>query len=157
MSLNMENLELQELIENNIKEIKALMDEKNQNLHIELPKKPIMIKGDCIRLNQILTNLLSNANKFTPENGHITIHVKEAKKSIQTRISDTGIGIKKEDLKRVFIPFANIQKPTYIKGTGLGLSVTKALIKAHRGRIKVQSDGEDKGTTITLTLPKHST
>jgi PAS domain S-box-containing protein len=157
MSLNMENLGLQELIENNIKEIKALMDEKNQNLHIELPEKPLMIKGDRIRLNQILTNLLSNANKFTPENGHITIHVKEAKKSIQTRISDTGIGIKKGDLKRVFIPFANIQKPTYIKGTGLGLSVTKALIKAHGGRIKVQSDGEGKGTTFTLTFTKPST
>ena len=157
MSLNMENLELQELIENNIQEIKPLMDEKNQNLHIKLPERPLMIKGDHVRLNQILTNLLSNANKFTPKNGHITIHVKETKKSIQIRISDTGIGIKKEDLTRVFTPFANIQKPTYVKGTGLGLSVTKALIKAHEGRIKVQSDGEDKGATFTLTFPKSST
>lgn len=157
MSLNMENLELQELIENNIKEIKPLMDEKNQNLHIELPESPLMIKGDLMRLNQILTNLLSNANKFTPENGHITIRVKEAKKSIQTRISDTGLGIKKEDLIRVFTPFVNIKKPTYVKGTGLGLSVTKALIKAHGGRIKVQSDGEGKGATFTITIPKSST
>ncbi|WP_455278568.1 PAS domain S-box protein [[Eubacterium] cellulosolvens] len=157
MPLKIENLELQELIENTIKEIKPLMDEKSQNLHIELPENPLMIKGDPVRLNQALTNLLSNSNKFTPKNGHITIHVKETKKSIQTRISDTGIGIKKGDLKRVFIPFANIQKPTYFKGTSLGLSVTKALIKAHGGKIKVQSEGEDKGSTFTITLPKSST
>jgi PAS domain S-box-containing protein len=157
MTLNMENLEIQELLEDNIKEIRPLIDEKSQNLHIELPENPLIIKGDRVRINQVLTNLLSNANKFTPENGHITIQVKELRKTIQTRISDTGIGIRKDDLKRVFIPFTNIQKPSYVKGTGLGLSVTKALIKSHGGRINVRSEGEDRGTTFNITLPKAAT
>jgi signal transduction histidine kinase len=73
---------------------------------------------------------------------------------VKIQVSDTGIGIRNEDLKHVFEPFADIQKPTYIKGTGLGLSVTKGMVNAHGGQIYATSDGEGKGATFTFTLPK---
>jgi signal transduction histidine kinase len=69
-------------------------------------------------------------------------------------VSDTGIGIRKEDLPRAFEPFAAIQKPTYVKGAGLGLSVSKGLVEAHGGRIWADSQGEGKGANLTFTLAK---
>jgi signal transduction histidine kinase len=70
------------------------------------------------------------------------------------QVSDNGIGINREDLERIFQPFASIQKPNYIKGTGLGLSITKVLVEAHGGKIWAESPGEGKGATFTFTIPK---
>ena len=73
---------------------------------------------------------------------------------VVVEVSDSGIGIRSEDVNRVFEPFANIKKPTYIKGTGLGLSVSKGLLEAHGGKISAESAGEGKGARFTFTLPK---
>ncbi len=99
-------------------------------------------------------NLLSNAAKFTPEGGDIILHVEDDSDNIVTQITDTGIGIREEDLGKVFEPFTPIKKPAHIKGTGLGLSVTKGLVEAHGGKIWVESEGEGKGATFTFTIPK---
>jgi signal transduction histidine kinase len=74
--------------------------------------------------------------------------------AVEVQVSDTGIGIRKEDLPRVFEPFAAIQKPTYVKGAGLGLSVSKGLVEAHGGKIWAESEGEGKGATFAFTLPR---
>ena len=108
-----------------------------------------------MRLSQVLMNLLSNANKFAPEGGKILLNVKVNQK-IHVELSDTGIGIRKQDLEQVFEPFSAITKPTYIPGTGLGLSVTKGFIEAHGGKIWVNSQCEGKGSTFTFELPKIS-
>ncbi|MGB6679688.1 MAG: PAS domain-containing sensor histidine kinase [Candidatus Bathyarchaeia archaeon] len=154
LELNKEDLDYQEIIKNCLEEVKPLFEEKQQILNIQLPHGQLNIQADKIRLSQILMNLLSNANKFTPEEGGISVIVEDTNGEIRTKISDSGIGIRKEDIKRIFEPFSSIKKPTYIKGTGLGLSVTKGLVEAHRGRIKVNSQGEGKGTTFTFNLPK---
>jgi PAS domain S-box-containing protein len=156
LQLNLEAIDLKDIIEDSVKEIRPLIDGKEQEFHIELPKKHLMIKGDRTRLCQVLMNILGNANKFTSERGKITLQAKERKKTIQVKISDTGIGIKKEDIKHAFTPFANIQKANDIKGTGLGLSLSKGLIEAHGGKIRIKSEGEGKGATFTLSLPKSS-
>jgi signal transduction histidine kinase len=80
--------------------------------------------------------------------------VKDAKEMIVVKVADTGIGIRKEDLSRVFEPFAAIRKPAHIKGTGLGLSVTKGLVEAHTGKIWAESPGEGKGSTFVFALLK---
>jgi signal transduction histidine kinase len=117
----------------------------------------IPILGDTVRLTQVFVNVLDNATKFTPDGGRVDVHVEDKKGQVVTRVSDSGIGVRSEDLKRVFEPFSNIKKPTYIKGTGLGLSVSKGLIEAHGGTISVESDGEGKGTTFKIILPKQQT
>ena len=154
LKLNISSLDLKEIIGFCSAEIKPFLKEK-QELHIQVPDVLPTIQGDRVRLSQVLMNLFSNAAKFTPEGGNIKLSVKDEKGMVKVQVSDTGIGIRKEDLQHVFEPFATIQKPTYIKGTGLGLSVTKALVNAHGGRIWAESPGEGKGATFTFTLPKH--
>jgi PAS domain S-box-containing protein len=146
-------LDLKEIIANCAAEIQPFMQQKKQTLKFEIPKEPLTIQGDHARLTQVVMNLLSNASKFTPENGEITVRVAKKDGYIQFSVSDMGIGIKAEDLPRVFEPFSAIQKPSYIKGTGLGLSVSKGLIEAHGGRMWAESEGEGKGSAFTFTIP----
>lgn len=155
LELNKEPMDFQKTIEHCIEEIRPIIQDKKQLLDVDSPNQPLIVHGDRVRLSQVLMNLLSNANKFTPEGGKIFLNVKVNQK-IHVELSDTGIGIRKQDLERVFEPFSAITKPTYIPGTGLGLSVTKGLIEAHGGKIWVNSQGEGKGSTFIFELPKIS-
>jgi PAS domain S-box-containing protein len=157
LQLNMQPINLHEVITEIINEIRPLIDEKKQNLNLKLPTGPLPVHADPIRLSQVFVNLLSNASKFAPESGEITLSVEETEDTIQVQVSDKGIGIKPEDLKRIFEPFAEIEKPDYFKGTGLGLSITKGLVEAHGGKISAESAGEGKGATLTFTIPKRRT
>lgn len=112
---------------------------------------------DADRAAEVLTNLLSNAFKFTPENGKITIAVSENGKFVEIRVKDTGIGIPKEYLSKVFDKFEQVkQTKGMVKkhpGTGLGLTITKGIVEAHGGKIWVESQA-GQGTTFIFTLPK---
>jgi PAS domain S-box-containing protein len=152
LELNKEPMDFQNIVEHCIEEIRPIIREKKQVLKVNSPKQPLMVQGDKVRLSQILMNLLSNANKFTSEGGQILLNVKVNQK-IHVELSDTGIGIRKQDLERVFEPFSAITKPTYVPGTGLGLSVTKGLIEAHEGKIWASSPGEGKGSKFIFELP----
>lgn len=154
LQLDLSPLDFLEVVHHCTEEAKPLVDGKRQSFHVETPEKPLMIQGDRARLIQVVMNLLNNASKFTPEGGDVKLRVEEQEESIQIQVSDTGMGIGKEDLERIFEPFAAIEKPTYVKGTGLGLSVTRGLVEAHGGRIWAESLGEGKGATFTVILPK---
>jgi PAS domain S-box-containing protein len=152
--LNLQPSDLREIINQSVKEAQVALDAKKQRLHVEVPDGPLPISGDPTRLSQVMTNLLSNASKFTPENGRITLRLEDETEAFKIGVSDTGIGIRKENLAMVFLPFATIQKPTWMQGAGLGLRITKGIVEAHGGKIWVESDGEGKGTTFIFTLPK---
>ncbi len=152
--LDLTPLDFRDVIEKCVEEIQLSIDQRKQNLNLEVSEGPLPIQGDPVRLSQVLVNLLSNANKFAPEGSTITILATEEEDVIQVQVSDKGMGIKIEDLGRVFEPFAAIEKPSYVKGTGLGLSVSKGLIEAHQGKMWAESEGEEKGATLTFTLPK---
>jgi PAS domain S-box-containing protein len=155
--LNLKALNFKQIIDQCAAEIQPFIHDRRQSLSLNVPERPLPIQGDPIRLVQVLMNLFSNASKFTSEGGNITIHVIEQADVIKVQVSDTGIGIKPEDIEKIFQPFAPIQKRSYIKGTGLGLSITKGLVEAHGGKISAESEGEGKGTTFTLTIPKLKT
>ena len=157
LELNLKPIDLQEIIQHCTREIQPFIEQKKQRFNLKVPKGRLSIHGDSVRLSQALMNLLDNASKFTPEGGEIALNVVAMKKSTQVQIKDTGIGIKKKDLERVFEPFANIEKSSYVKGTGLGLSVTKGLVEAHGGKIWAESSGEGNGAAFTFTLPKLDT
>jgi PAS domain S-box-containing protein len=152
--LNFEPLDFRDIINQSIREMQAAIDLKKQSLRMTIPDEPLPIHGDSARLSQVMLNLLANASKFTPENGSITVKAEEEADAVKVQISDTGIGIKAEDLVKVFEPFSTIQKATYSKGTGLGLSITKVLVEAHGGKIWVESAGEGKGATFAFTIHK---
>jgi signal transduction histidine kinase len=156
LQLNLEKLDLRKVIDEAVDEISPLTAAKKQSLIVEHPQQKLPIYGDQMRLSQVLMNLLSNATKFAPEGGKIIISTRADDNLITIAVSDTGIGIREEDLNIVFDPFAPIRKPTYIKGTGLGLSIVKGLVEGHGGKIWVESRGEGRGATFTFKLPMWS-
>jgi PAS domain S-box-containing protein len=108
---------------------------------------------DSDRIMQVLTNLISNAVKFTPEGGRVLLSVHRREEQLVIKVSDTGYGIPKEDLPKLFNRFFRVQRPgKEIKGTGLGLAIVSKIVTGHGGRIEVESE-LDKGTTFTVLLP----
>jgi len=108
---------------------------------------------DSDRMMQVLTNLISNAIKFTPETGTVSVSAQRRAEEVVLRISDTGMGIPKEALPKIFNRFYRVHRPgKEIKGTGLGLAIVHKIVAGHGGRIDVESE-VDKGTTFSVVLP----
>jgi len=108
---------------------------------------------DNDRIAQVLINLMSNGIKFTPQGGRVQVSAQRREEYLILKVSDTGYGIPKEDLAKVFDRFYRVYRPgKEIKGTGLGLTIVSKIIAAHGGRIEVESE-VDQGTTFTVTLP----
>jgi PAS domain S-box-containing protein len=154
LGFKFETLNLQDALTQCLEEIQPLVRDKRQEIRLEVPGKALPVVADGLRLNQVLTNILDNASKFTPDGGTIIIRVEEEVDDVAVSITDSGIGIDQKDLKRVFEPFAIIEKPTYFKGTGVGLSLTKKLVEAQGGKVWATSIGKGRGATFAFTLPK---
>jgi len=116
-----------------------------------------LIVGDGFSINEMLTNLLFNAVKYTPENKTIRIEAQNMDDYVQITVADTGIGIPGDELGSIFDEFFRASNARKLEkdGTGLGLSIVKQIIERHGGRISVQSR-QGQGTKFTVTLPKNS-
>ncbi len=125
------------------------------NLKFSADKEIVQVFGDSIRLQQIFTNILSNALKFTPEGGSIRITVQTNENAVSVSIKDTGQGISTESLPNIFQQFqqGDNKTPRSQTGLGLGLSIVKILTGKHNGRIEAESAGIGQGATFTITLP----
>jgi signal transduction histidine kinase/ActR/RegA family two-component response regulator len=113
------------------------------------------VEGDPARLQQVFWNLIKNSVKFTPVGGRIVVETaNRGAEEIEIRISDTGIGIEQEKIDKIFNAFEQGQSSITRRfgGLGLGLAISKAMVDAHGGEIRVESPGKDKGSTFTLTL-----
>jgi signal transduction histidine kinase len=149
--LNLTSLDPSEIIEESARQLKPLLEMRNQKLDVQT-SGPSKLLADRERLAQVVTNLLTNASKFTPENGNIIVKTERTDASFRISVTDTGIGIGKEDLTRVFEPFALVKKPSYVQGSGLGLSVSKGIVEAHGGSIWAESAGPGKGSTFIVEI-----
>lgn len=108
---------------------------------------------DGHKINQVITNLLSNAIKFTPDNGRVFIRTRTDDQNIIIEVEDTGMGIPKEDLPRIFERFYRVKRPgKEIKGTGLGLAIVNKIILMHHGKVEIESE-VDHGTKFRVFLP----
>ncbi len=128
---------------------------KGLEVRADLPKKDIIVRGDSDGITIVLTNLISNSLKFT-ERGFIGISVTDSGENVEISVADTGIGIAKDNMPKLFEKFqqfARVDGPGE-KGTGLGLAIASGIVAAHKGRIWAESE-PDKGTRITFTLPKN--
>lgn len=158
LETNRMNLDIQD---NDIKEVvseahetMALYAKKNKvELSLELAEELSEAKFDRAKINQVLTNLVGNAIKFTPEKGKVSINVHLQNEELVISISDTGIGIPKEALPKIFECFYRVnQRDKEIQGTGLGLAIVHKIVMMHSGRIEVASE-VGQGTTFTVFLP----
>ncbi len=160
MKLEISEVNLPELIEISHLFIKNKLLSGTLKLTMEIEESIGVISADKRLLKQVLINLLSNAAKFTPEGGHIRVVAEKVKDNsgnenmIEIFIEDTGIGIKQEDLGKIFEPFKQVESVATKKyqGTGLGLSICKDIVEMHGGRIWVESEWE-KGSKFIFTLP----
>jgi PAS domain S-box-containing protein len=155
MELNPEAVSVNAVIAETGAMIKALALKKNISLIIEAPVPELVAMLDPLRFKQILYNLLSNAVKFTHDNGAVTLRVwLDAEARIQLQVRDTGIGIKKEDLPRLFREFEQLDSGLARReqGTGLGLALTKKIVELQNGSITVESE-LGRGSTFTVVLP----
>jgi signal transduction histidine kinase/CheY-like chemotaxis protein len=120
-----------------------------------MPVPPVIVPGDVRRLEQVFFNLLSNALKFTPMGGRVTLETRLDDGTVEVRVSDTGIGIEPEFLPHVFDRFRQADSATTRShgGLGLGLSIARQLVEAHNGGIAVESEGRNCGSTFIVRLP----
>ncbi|MBA3867658.1 MAG: HAMP domain-containing histidine kinase [Anaerolineae bacterium] len=133
--------------------LSILARDKGLTLHVEADKVP-EVAGDGDRLAQVLTNLVSNAIKYTPSGGEIWLRTQVNNGGVEVMVRDTGLGIKADDLPRIFERFYQVDKARGPRrGTGLGLAITQEIVQAHGGRITVTSAGEGEGSTFTVWLP----
>ena len=153
-----EPLTLQEVIQQVIDVMKTEAEAKRITLEFLPPYETSLIQADRNSMDGIFSNLISNAIKYTPEQGKVWITLGEEGGFVKATVSDTGMGIKKEDLPRIFDRFYRVKtaETRQIIGTGLGLSIVKSIVDAHLGSVSVESE-VGKGTTFTLLFPKEST
>ncbi len=149
-------LDLRSVVVSSHATVMPLLAQRRLDLRQQMPHEPVTVKGDAHYLERAVTNLLTNAIKFTPDGGSIEIRVgtTEDGTGCTLAVADTGIGIPADELENVFIRFfrsSNVQ-PDAIQGTGLGLAIVRSIVESHHGGIDVQSE-PGTGSTFTITLP----
>lgn len=146
-------LDVGEVIEETVSFMEPTAKEKGISLRYERKElKPIL--ADPKRMEEVFTNLITNAINYSPDGGEVVVSAQALGEYLEIRISDTGIGIPPEELPKIFDKFYRVKHPKtrQVMGTGLGLSIVKGIINAHRGTIDVESEPE-KGTTFRILLP----
>lgn len=156
LPLDLQDVDLNHLITSATAVFEPLAESEGVALHTRLPGNAAVIRADTARLTQALYNLLSNALRYTPEGGTVTLHVLCQEKQVQIKIHDTGTGIPQEQLKYIFDRFYRTDRARSrdAGGTGLGLAIVRATIEAHGGSISATSEGEGRGSTFTISLPR---
>lgn len=152
MVFNLEQVSTYEVIEDAINSMKAWATSKNINLYSKLNSGLANVYADKRKTEQILINLISNAIKFTPENGKIEVGAYIEGQFVKFYVKDTGCGIKKEDIGKIFEKFVQAVSGEKVGGTGLGLAITKAMVVMQGGSIDVESEF-GKGSTFYFKLP----
>mgnify|MGYP006285070011 CR=1 FL=1 len=156
--LDKEINDLSETVKECVDEMNILLKERNISIEVEIPDT-IRFNFDRFRVSQVIMNLLSNAIKNTPPKGEIKIKLERYKNWAILSVSDTGVGFTPEEIKKLFTRFGKIERYGKgmefidIQGSGLGLYISKEIIDLHQGKIWVQSDGRNKGSTFTFRLP----
>jgi signal transduction histidine kinase len=153
--LDLGEVDLAELASECLEGVRPLTEHRRIETSLEATGASI-VGGDGARLAQLLDNLVSNAVKFTPDGGAVTLRITGGSDSIRLVVEDTGIGMRADEVERLFERFFRTQAATEaaIKGTGLGLSISKAIVEAHSGTIRAESI-EGAGTAIIVDLPQH--
>lgn len=153
-SLELREVELETIVSASVETAKPLAAAAGIELHVELPDARAIVTGDPTRLGQALDNLVSNAVKFTPRDGSITIGLAIDGPNVIVTVRDTGMGIPEAELDKLFSRFFRATTATRnaVPGVGLGLTITKAIITAHGGEMGVRSE-EGVGTEFSVTLP----
>ena len=155
MSLRREPMDLRKLLTEARTEMLSLAEAKNQTLTVLDGQRPLIVHADRSKLAAVMSNLLTNAIRYTQEGGRIEVSGFIKGNEVWVAVKDNGRGIPRRDLEDIFRGFFQVEDHMVRKtgGLGLGLSIVRGTIKLHGGRVWAESDGEDKGSTFIFTLP----
>ncbi|MEL6150592.1 MAG: hybrid sensor histidine kinase/response regulator [Chloroflexota bacterium] len=146
--LNFQPVNLVDLVQHRVDELQT----DAHNWQTNLPDDEVMVDGDSDRLGQLVSNLLDNAVKFTPQGGHIAVSLMTEQGNALLIVADTGSGISAADVPAIFEKFYRADAHVHIPGSGLGLSVVQAIAEQHNGTITVESES-GSGSTFTVQMP----
>lgn len=157
IQLEKQPVDIESVVAAAIEQTNSLMEARRHKLTLRTSAADAMVFGDKTRLIQVVSNVLSNAAKYTPQGGKICVFVEQESDAVEIRVSDNGSGIDSELMPHIFDLFTQgTRTPDRAQGgLGLGLTLVKTLIQMHGGRVAAQSAGPGKGSTFTITLPLH--
>ena len=149
-----QTVELATIVQNAVDTARPVLDERKQTLEVDLPRAPIHLYADAVRLSQVFSNLLNNAAKYSEPGKHIALRAAVRGDRVAVRIEDRGVGIAPHALATIFEMFTQIDAaaPTQ-SGLGVGLALARSLVELHDGTIAAESFGPGRGSTFTVTLP----
>ena len=138
-----------------VETVQPLLDQKTQRLTVEATDPALQVRGDSVRLTQIVGNLLHNAAKYTGDGGSVTVSARADGAHVEIVVRDTGIGIPPESMPHIFELFTQIpsERVSTTGGLGIGLALVRALVELHGGEIRATSKGDDQGSEFTVRLP----
>jgi PAS domain S-box-containing protein len=148
-------LDLACVVQSAVEGCQPLIEASGHRLTVTLPPQPIYLDGDATRLAQVLSNLLTNAAKYTDRGGHIQLTAQQQGRDVVVTVRDSGIGIAAEHLPRLFEMFSQVVPALERSqgGLGIGLSLVKGLVEMHGGKVKARSEGLGKGSAFIVRLP----
>ena len=154
LKLKSENVDLHDIIETVAQNFLLQMDKRSGKLVFHPEADQAVVSGDMMHLTNVISNLMENAMKYTTRNPEITISTRNENAMVIVSVADNGMGISKEDQKRIFdkfyrVPSGNVHN---VKGFGLGLSYVKLIVEEHGGSIKIKSE-PNKGSRFDIHLP----
>lgn len=149
-------LDMRGIIQDALEQVRPLIEGRRHHLILQTTPYAATVNGDAKRLTQVVTNLLTNAAKYTPPGGEISASLKQDQTHVSVVVRDNGIGMSPELIDRCFELFVQAERTPEraAGGLGIGLALVKSLVELHGGRIAAHSDGEGRGSTFTVTLSK---
>jgi CheY-like chemotaxis protein len=154
--LKKERVDVKALIEAAVEAAQPAIDAKRHTLRIEIPAEPVLLYVDPVRLTQVVSNLLTNASKYTPVGGLITVGGRLAEGELNLYVRDNGLGLAPAMIPHIFSMFTQIKSSESVSegGLGIGLALAKGLVQLHGGRIEAFSPGLGHGSEFVVTLPR---
>lgn len=156
--LQLTTLDLASVVGQALEASRPLIEARGHELSVRTPQAPVVVRGDPVRLAQVICNLLNNAAKYTEPGGRIRLEVEPSGPWVEVRVADNGVGIPATLLPHVFDLFTQAG-PSLARaegGMGIGLTLVKRLVEMHGGRVEVRSDGEGRGSEFRVRLPRWS-
>ncbi len=153
LKLRVEPIDVKSLLQGVVWQMSPLIQSKRQNLSVDLPDSLPTVRADGQKLEQAVLNLMTNATKYTPEGGSITLRAAKRNSDLVIEVKDSGPGISKDEQDKLFKPYSRLSADRrYHPGLGLGLALAKQVVELHGGKIWVESDS-GMGSTFAFSLP----
>jgi signal transduction histidine kinase len=155
VQLRLEPVQMQDAVRQGIEATRHQIESRQHRLNLQISAEPMYVRGDAVRLNQIIVNLLTNAAKYTPMGGTISVRLTRSGLRAVFAVRDDGIGISAEMLPKIFDMYsqANRLGQSADDGLGIGLALVKGLVDLHNGTVEARSAGEGCGSEFSVSLP----